>query len=234
MSKPILLIEDDQEIARIIRDHLSREGFTVTWASTGKEGWEDFREQSYHLVIVDLMLPEMDGITVLKNIRLQSDVPIMIVSARQEDEQKIQGLKLGADDYVTKPFSLNELTARVESQLRRYHQFHQPISNDANQHFSDGLQVNLKARIVQVQASEVYLTSKEFELLRLLSTYPYRTFSKIELYEHVWGQPDVSDNNTIHVHMKGLRTKLKDSVKSPKWIETVWGTGYRFIGEKLS
>src|SRR5690625_2213120 len=121
MQSRLLLVEDDPEIARIVRDMFLRESYAVTWATTGLEGWDDFQASNYDLVLVDLMLPEMDGFTLCKNIRLKSDVPLIIISARKEDEDKIEGLDLGADDYVAKPFSIKELKARVEAQLRRWH-----------------------------------------------------------------------------------------------------------------
>ena len=123
ISENILLVEDDKEIARIVRDHLRKEGFNVTWATTGKEGWDDFKQDVYDLVLVDLMLPEMDGFTLCKTIRKESDVPLLILSARAENESKIRGLDIGADDYLTKPFSLEELSARISSHLRRYRRY---------------------------------------------------------------------------------------------------------------
>ncbi|MBP3951881.1 response regulator transcription factor [Bacillus suaedae] len=230
----ILLVEDDKEIARICRDHLSRNGMRVTWASTGLEGWEDFKQASYDLVLVDLMLPEMDGFQLCKNIRLSSDVPLLIISAKQEDEAKIKGLDLGADDYITKPFSLVELTARVNSHLRRYQRYQGIEVAEKRFSFNDGLVIDLEQRMVKVDDSEKSLTSKEFAMLQLLMTHPCRTFSKSELYAQVWGEVDVDGNNTINVHIKSLRKKLGEHLKEPKWIETVWGTGYRFIGETLS
>ncbi|GGD13066.1 response regulator transcription factor [Pontibacillus salipaludis] len=228
----ILLVEDDPEIAKIIRDHLRRTGYEVTWASTGQEGWEDFKEECYQLVLVDLMLPEMDGLTLCKNIRLKSDVPLFIVSARQEDEQKVKGLSLGADDYVTKPFSLSELTARIESHLRRYQRFQGGGPPSSGHLYTGDLQIDVTKRLVTVEGTLVPLTAKEYEILVLMATHPHRTFSKGELYEHIWDQADTERNNTINVHVKSLRTKLGEKVKQPKWIETVWGTGYRFIGEQ--
>ncbi|WP_164908643.1 response regulator transcription factor [Halobacillus litoralis] len=234
MMVSILLVEDDKEIARIVQDHLNRQGMEVTWSSTGQEGWEDFQYDSYDLVLVDLMLPEMDGFQLCKNIRLRSDVPILIISAKQEDDSKIKGLDLGADDYVTKPFSLVELTARVQSHLRRYQRYKGVERTPETQSFTHGLRIDLERRAVFVEEKETPLTSKEFALLRLFVTHPRRTFSKGELYEHVWGEVDVAGNNTINVHIKSLRKKLGEQLKDPMWIETVWGTGYRFIGEAIS
>ncbi|QST00895.1 response regulator transcription factor [Pontibacillus sp. ALD_SL1] len=228
----ILLVEDDPEIAKIIGDHLRRAGYEMTWASTGQEGWEDFKKERYQLVLVDLMLPEMDGFTLCKNIRLKSDVPLLIVSARQEDEQKVKGLSLGADDYVTKPFSLSELTARIESHLRRYQRFQGLSVPSSVTLYTGDLQIDVTKRLVKIEEKVIPLTSKEYELLLLMADHPHRTFSKAELYEHIWDQADTEGNNTINVHVKSLRTKLGEKVKQPKWIETVWGTGYRFIGEQ--
>ncbi|SES15983.1 DNA-binding response regulator, OmpR family, contains REC and winged-helix (wHTH) domain [Gracilibacillus ureilyticus] len=229
----ILLVEDDLEIARICRDHLLRQGIAVTWASTGKEGWEDFNQGSFDLVLVDLMLPEMDGFQLCKNIRLNSDIPLLIISAKLEDEAKIKGLDLGADDYITKPFSLAELMARINSHLRRYQRYQgiEPQSSEIK--FNDGLVINGEQRLVYVYEKEILLTSKEFAMLQLFIQHPNRTFSKSELYEHVWGEVEGMGNNTINVHIKSLRTKLGEQMKEPKWIETIWGTGYRFIGEKM-
>ncbi|KGP90235.1 hypothetical protein N780_05895 [Pontibacillus chungwhensis BH030062] len=228
----ILLVEDDPEIAKIIGDHLRRTGYGVTWASTGQEGWEDFKKERYQLVLVDLMLPEMDGFTLCKNIRLKSDVPLLIVSARQEDKQKVKGLSLGADDYITKPFSLSELTARIESHLRRYQRFQGVSVLSSVTLYTGNLEIDVSKRLVKIEERVIPLTSKEYELLLLMADHPHRTFSKAELYEHIWDQADTEGNNTINVHVKSLRTKLGEKVKQPKWIETVWGTGYRFIGEQ--
>ncbi|TGB01405.1 response regulator transcription factor [Halobacillus salinus] len=226
----ILLVEDDKEIARIVQDHLRRQEMHVTWASTGKEGWEDFQSTSFDLILVDLMMPEMDGFQLCKNIRLKSEVPILIISAKQEDDSKIKGLGLGADDYVTKPFSLEELTARVQAHLRRYHRYQGIEQPTKLFSFTEGLVVDVEHRTVSVDEKEVMLTSKEFALLQLFITHPLRTFSKAELYEHVWGETNLEGNNTVNVHIKSLRNKLGEQLKQPKWIETVWGTGYRFIG----
>ncbi|HSH24574.1 MAG TPA: response regulator transcription factor [Massilibacterium sp.] len=229
----ILLVEDDQEIARIISDHLTRQGYTVTWASTGLEGWEDFQYDDYFLIIVDLMLPEMDGFTLCKNIRLASEVPIIITSARQEDEAKVKGLNLGADDYLTKPFSLVELTARIKSQIRRYERYTNKKIKSTTTYYKHGLAIDFKTKRVWLDQEEVLLTQKEKALLSLFVKHPQQVFSKQELYEHVWQQTDELGNNTVTVHVKGLRTKLKENSKDPKFIQTIWGTGYRFIGEQI-
>lgn len=231
----ILVVEDDQEIARIMKDHLERNDYAVTWASTGQEGWDDFQEMPFDLVLVDLMLPEMNGFTVCKNIRLASDLPLIIISARTEDEHKVKGLDIGADDYLTKPFSLSELTARVKSHLRRYNRYLDPNQQEQEDYcFRGGLVINFSQRRVSLDHQEVNVTSKEYAILGMLARKPYQTFTKQDLYEHVWGRVDAGGNNTIQVHIKSLRNKLGENMKAPRYIETVWGSGYRFIGEPLS
>ncbi|MDU5145682.1 MAG: response regulator transcription factor [Paenibacillus dendritiformis] len=214
MPAHLLLVEDDKEIARIVQDHLRRQGYKITWSSTGAEGWEDFHTGSFDLILVDLMLPEMDGYTLCRNIRLSSNVPLLIISARQEDESKVRGLELGADDYITKPFSLSELSARHKK-------------------YEGGLVIDEDRQLVTLEEEPISLTAKEWALLQLLAQHPQRAFSKKELYEQVWHQVNIEGNNTVSVHVKSLRTKLGEDIRDPRYIQTVWGTGYRFIGEML-
>lgn len=233
MTSRLLLVEDDPEIARIVRDMFLRGGYEVTWATTGLEGWEDFQAAPYDLVLVDLMLPEMDGLTLCKNIRFKSDVPMIIISARKEDEDKIEGLQFGADDYLAKPFSLAELKARVESHLRRWRRYQGEPVNTEKINYTNGLTACWDQHKILLCDEELSLTSKEFDLLKVLAENPQRVFSKSELYEHVWHQVDADGLHTVTVHIKSLRAKLKDPIKTPIFIQTVWGKGYRFIGEPL-
>lgn len=233
MKIKLLLVEDDPEIARIVRDMFLQEGYEVTWATTGLEGWEDFQSTTYDLVLVDLMLPEMDGLTLCKNIRFKSDVPMIIISARKEDEDKVEGLHFGADDYLAKPFSLAELKARVESHLRRWRRYNGVQVDTTKTNYTNGLTAIWDQHKIILHDHEIILTIKEFELLKLLAQNPQRVFSKSELYEHVWNQLDADGLHTVTVHIKSLRAKLKDPVKEPQFIQTVWGKGYRFIGEPL-
>lgn len=233
MQARILLVEDDPEIARVVRDMFVREGYEVTWATTGLEGWEDFQQGSYDIALIDIMLPEMDGLSLCKNIRWNSDIPLIIISARKEDEDKITGLGLGADDYVAKPFSLSELKARVESQLRRWRRYQGVPKNENKSTYNDDLTIYWDQHKVKIGDEEIPLTVKEFDLLKVLAQNPDRVFSKEELFEHVWRQVDQDGLHTITVHIKSLRSKLKDPVKTPKFIQTVWGKGYQFIGELL-
>ncbi|MBN6886457.1 DNA-binding response OmpR family regulator [Cytobacillus horneckiae] len=230
-KEKVLLVEDDPHIGRIVCDHLRKEGFFVTWSTTGIEGWDDFKHEDYSLVLVDLMLPEMDGFSLCKKIRMESNVPILIVSAKNEDSSKINGLNIGADDYITKPFSLDELHARIHSHLRRYRRF---INRHSQMHtFSGGLRVDEQTRTVYLYGKPVLLTVKEMELFLLMMKNPFKTFSKAELYEHVWQQEELNGNNTVTVHIKSIREKLNDHSKAAKFIQTVWGSGYRFIGEAI-
>lgn len=233
MTYKVLLVEDDRDIAEYIREYLLTKHYEVTWASTGREGWEDFTIGTYDIAIIDLMLPEMDGFTLCQNIRWISSIPLIILSARHEEDDKVKGLKLGADDYLTKPFSLRELEARIDSQLRRFHRFQGEEIREKSIQFHHELTIFPEKRIAVKDGQELGLTVKEFALLHLLSNNPHKTFSKKELYEHVWEQDDVDGNNTVTVHIKSLRTKLSDPTKNPYFIQTVWGTGYRFIGSRI-
>ncbi|MEA0565189.1 MULTISPECIES: response regulator transcription factor [Lysinibacillus] len=232
MKEKLLLIEDDAAIGRIVKDTLEQEGYCVTWATTGLEGLADFQAQPFDLVLVDWMLPEMDGLTVCQNIRWESDVPILMMSARKEEEDKVEGLQ-GADDYIAKPFSLEELKARVASHLRRWRRYHKQEPLEEQTAYANGLTIDWQREIVRVNQQEIALTQKEFALVRLLAKNPSQTFTKEELYQHIWQQATLEDTHTVTVHIKALREKLKDSVKNPNFIQTVWGKGYRFIGEPL-
>lgn len=232
MKEKILIVEDDDAIASIMKEHLTKEGYEVSWSSTGKEGLEDFKKEEFQLVMVDIMLPEMDGFTLCKNIRwLNEEVPIIIVSAKLTDSDKVKGLKLGADDYITKPFSLMEISARIEAHLRRNRKKENFTPLDRKLEFKNGLIIIPENNRVIVKEHEISLTSKEFEILLLMAQNPNKVFSKEELYKHIWKNIDVSGNNTVTVHIKALREKIKDNIKKPTFIQTVWGTGYKFIGE---
>ncbi|WP_108670698.1 response regulator transcription factor [Peribacillus acanthi] len=226
----ILVVEDDKEIATILVKFLRERDYQVTWASTGNEGWEDFKSGKYDMAIIDLMLPGMDGFTLCQNIRWSSQIPMLILSARHEEDDKVRGLKIGADDYMTKPFSLRELGARVESQLRRYGRYQEEIHHEDMLEYDGGLTIYPEKKEVILNSNSISLTSKEFSLLLLFCQNPQHAFTKKELYEHIWQQQEVSGNNTVTVHIKSLRDKLKDPLKNPLFIQTLWGQGYRFVG----
>ena len=228
----LLLVEDDVEIARIVKDTLTKEGYEVTWATTGLEGLEDFQQGVFDLVLVDWMLPEMDGIQLCESIRYNSEVPIIMISARKEDADKVEGLQ-GADDYLAKPFSLEELKARVASHLRRWKRYNNKENTSAKVCFQHGLTADFDKEQVFLGGEEINLTQKEYALLKLLAQHPHQLFTKENLYAQIWQQLELDDTNTVTVHIKGLREKLQDPVKTPHFIQTVWGKGYRFIGEPL-
>ena len=232
MKQQILLVEDDREIARIIKDTLMKEGYGVTWATTGIEGLEDFSSGNYDLILVDWMMPEMDGLSMIEHIRLQSDVPIIMISAKSNDADKVEGLQ-DADDYLAKPFSLEELKARVRSQLRRWQRYNKVQAADEVITFTHGLKIDWQKERIYLEDEEINLTQKEFALLKVLAQNPFELFTKEALYTHVWQQVELDQTHTVTVHIKALREKLKDPVKSPYFIQTVWGKGYRFIGEQL-
>lgn len=232
MLQQILLVEDDFEIARIIKDTLLLEGYHVTWATTGLEGLQDFQQQRFDLVLVDWMMPEMDGLTLMEHIRMESDVPIIMISARDAEADKVQGLQ-GADDYLAKPFSLAELKARVASQLRRWQRYNKIDEVAEVEIFEHSLTINWTKEIVVLHGEELALTQKELALLKVLMQNAGHILTKEQLYIHVWQQANFMDTNTVTVHIKALREKLQDPVKTPHFIQTVWGKGYRFIGERL-
>lgn len=232
MAQQILLVEDDREIARIIKDTLLKEGYAVTWATTGIEGLEDFTAGNYDLILVDWMMPEMDGLSMIEHIRLQSDVPIIMISAKSNETDKVTGLQ-DADDYLAKPFSLEELKARVRSQLRRWQRYNKDFAAEEINLYVHGLKIDWVKERVYIQETEVNLTQKEFDLLKVLAQNPFELFTKETLYTLVWHQIELDQTHTVTVHIKALREKLHDPVKSPNYIQTVWGKGYRFIGEQI-
>lgn len=232
MNEKILIVEDDEEIAMVIKEYLEKSGYYAVWASTGREGIDEFKNEEFQLCIIDIMMPEMDGFELCKNIRLKSQVPIIIVSAKSGDLDKVKGLRIGADDYITKPFSLIEIEARVQSHLRRYKMYNQ-IKNENIWQYKGELEINEDDREVRLKGEDIHITQKEFEILIIMAQNPRRTFTKRELYECIWNEEDIEGNNTVTVHIKSLREKLKDNPKNPRFIETVWGIGYKFIGERL-
>ncbi|ADK13850.1 MULTISPECIES: response regulator transcription factor [Clostridium] len=233
MGERLMIVEDDEAIANILKEHLEKEGYEVNWASSGKEGLEDFKTYEFALVMIDIMLPEMDGFTLCKNIRwINEDIPVVIISAKQTEMDKVKGLKLGADDYITKPFSLIEVSARIEAHLRRYKKVDRESAVNGILKFKNGLIIIPEEKKVTVNEKEIQMTIKEFELLSLMAQNPNKVFSKEELYHHIWESMDVEGNNTVTVHIKELREKIGDSSKNPTFIKTVWGVGYKFIGEK--
>ena len=227
MPKRILIIEDEKALASLLSDYLSADGLEVESRADGASGLEAALSGSFDLVLLDLMLPVMDGFEVCRRLRAERDVPVLILSARREDGDKIRGLGIGADDYVIKPFSPAELVARVKSHLSRYERLTGRAR--ADRWISDGsLSVNVEARRVKRNDAEVTLTAKEFDLLLLFIRNPDRAFTREEIYSRIWGDDLYVDPSNIAVHVRRLREKIEDDPSEPRHIETVWGVGYRW------
>ena len=227
MSK-ILIVEDEEAIADLEKDYLELSDFEVTIENTGDKGLEAALSGSYDLVILDLMLPGIDGFEVCKQIREEKDIPIIMVSAKKDDIDKIRGLGLGADDYMTKPFSPSELVARVKAHMARYDRL-----VGSNQKVNDiieirGLKIDKTARRVYVDGEERVFTTKEFDLLTFLAENPNHVYSKEELFREIWDMDSIGDIATVTVHIKKIREKIEFDTAKPQYIETIWGIGYRF------
>lgn len=226
--KRILIIEDDISIAELERDYLEINGFKVDIENTGDQGLEKAKMQKYDLIILDLMLPKVDGFEICRQIRSEKDTPILMVSAKKEDIDKIRGLGLGADDYMTKPFSPSELVARVKAHISRYERLTGSKTESRNQIEVRGLTIDESSRRVYVHGKEVLLTTKEFDLLVFLASNPNRVFKKEELFEKLWGLDSQGDISTVTVHIRKIREKIEKDPSNPQYIETIWGVGYRF------
>lgn len=227
MSK-ILIIEDEEVIADLEKDYLELSGFEVEIRNNGKDGLEAALNDDFSLVILDLMLPEMDGFEVCKRIREERNIPIIMVSAKKEDIDKIRGLGLGADDYMTKPFSPSELVARVKAHLNRYDRLVGSTQKKNDLIEIRGLQIDKTARRVWVDKEEKAFTTKEFDLLAFLAQNPNRVFTKEEIFREIWDMDSIGDIATVTVHIKKIREKIEYDSANPQYIETIWGVGYRF------
>ena len=226
----ILVCDDDKEIVDAIEIYLMQEGYEVYKAYDGEQALKVLKEKDIHLLIIDVMMPKLDGIHATLKIREYSSIPIIILSAKSEDTDKILGLNIGADDYVTKPFNPLELTARVKSQLRRYTQLNPQsnVSSSAKNEISiKGLIINKDNHKVIVYGEEIKLTPIEFDILYLLASNPGRVFSTDEIFERVWNEKVYEANNTVMVHIRRLRGKMKEDTRQNKIITTVWGVGYK-------
>ena len=229
MVKKILIIEDDISIAELQRDYLEIDGFVVDIALTGEEGLHKALNDQVDLILLDLMLPGVDGFQICKTIRTEKDIPILMVSAKKEDIDKIRGLGLGADDYIVKPFSPSELVARVKAHISRYERL---ISREPQKDIISirGLRMDKESRRVYVNNREVIFTTKEFDILLFLAMHPDHVFSKEQLFERLWGIDSFGDISTVTVHIRKIREKIEVDASHPQYIETIWGAGYRFKG----
>ncbi|TMV52956.1 response regulator transcription factor [Paenibacillus mesophilus] len=225
----ILIIEDETTIAQLERDYFELNGFSVDLCHTGKEGLQLALRDDYNLIILDLQLPGIDGFEICRQIREAKEVPILIISAKKEEIDKIRAFNLGADDYITKPFSPSEIVARAKAHLTRYERLlgkQEAPPKDVIQ--IRGLAIDKASRRVFVRNKEVVFTSREFGLLEFLASNPNRVFSKDDLFERIWGMDSNGDIATVTVHIRRLREKIEADPSNPQYIETVWGAGYRF------
>ena len=225
----ILIIEDDKDIAALEKDFLEINGFSVTIEENGIKGAERALSEGFSLILLDLMLPGKDGVSVCREVRAKIDIPIIMVTARGEDADKVRGLGLGADDYITKPFSMAELVARVKAHLARYERLTQNAGGKKTGELDFGwLQINPASRRVFLNGAEIILANKEYELLAFLAAHEEMVFSKEQLYDKIWGEDMCGEIQTVAVHINRLREKIELDPAHPLHIQTVWGAGYRF------
>ena len=224
----ILIVEDEVAIADLEKDYLELSDFAVDICNTGDEGLEAALKGNYDLVILDLMLPGLDGFEVCRRIREEKDIPILMVSAKKDDIDKIRGLGLGADDYMTKPFSPSELVARVKAHMARYERLVGTQKPQNEMVEIRGIRIDKTARRVYVDGVERTFTTKEFDLLTFLAEHPNHVFTKDELFREIWDMDSIGDIATVTVHIKKIREKIEKDSSKPEYIETIWGVGYRF------
>lgn len=227
MSK-ILIVEDESAIAELEKDYLELSGFEVEVANDGQIGLDKAMTESYDLIILDLMLPGVDGFEICRQVRTEKNTPIIMVSAKKDDIDKIRGLGLGADDYMTKPFSPSELVARVKAHMARYERLVGSAMEENKIIEIRGLKIDTTARRVWVNGEEKTFTTKEFDLLTFLASHPNHVYTKDELFSEIWDMESIGDIATVTVHIKKIREKIEFDTSKPQYIETIWGVGYRF------
>ena len=223
----ILVCDDDREIAGAVEIYMRNEGYEVFKAFDGMQALDICSRETIHLIIMDVMMPKMDGIQATMRIREEKNIPIIMLSAKSEDYDKITGLNIGADDYITKPFNPMELIARVKSQLRRYTRLGSIEKHSGNVYTTGGLKVDDEKKIVTVDGEEVVMTPTEYGIIRLLAREPGRVFSIDQIYEEVWNEPSYDSNNTVAVHIRRIREKIEINPKNPRYLKVVWGIGYK-------
>lgn len=227
MQSRILLVEDDVSIQEMVETYLTKEGFAVEKAADGESGLIKFSQGSFDLIILDIMMPKIDGFEVVKLIREKSAVPILMMSARDTDVDKAIGLGLGADDYICKPFSMIELSARVKAGIRRSTKYSAPLEKKEEVIHIGDLKIDVINYTAWKKGEVIKLTSKEFELLKLFSKNCNRVFTKAQIYYHIWNEEYYGDENVINVHIRRLREKIEDDPSNPKYLKTLWGIGYK-------
>lgn len=230
----ILIADDDKEIRNLLKIYLERELYMVDTAINGDEALQLFNQNNYNLVILDIMMPKVDGIEVCRKLRDKTNVPILMLTAKDHEVDKILGLSIGADDYITKPFSMHEVVARVKALMRRFLVLgsNNTVQEKTTLAFK-GLTINLNTYTVHTNKEEINLTGKELELLKFFTSNPGQVFTKTQLFRNVWDDNYIEDDNTVMVHIRKLRKKIEIDPSNPKFIQTIWGIGYKFVGEKL-
>ena len=229
-KKTILVVDDDHEIVRAITITLEREGYHVLNAYDGLQALDCVTSREVHLIIIDVMMPKLDGLSAVMKIREKKNLPIIILSAKGEDSDKILGLSMGADDYISKPFNPMELVARVKSQLRRYTDLGDINTRSDNVIVNGRLTFKLDEHVLYADGEPVKLTATETKIVELLMKHPGRIFPAEEIYSRIWNEPAYSAENTVMVHIRRLREKLHEPARNPKFIKTVWGVGYKIEG----
>ena len=227
MSK-ILIVEDELAIAELEKDYLELSGFTVEVCTDGTQGLAKSLQNDYDLIILDLMLPGVDGFEICRQVRAEKNTPIIMVSAKKDDIDKIRGLGLGADDYMTKPFSPSELVARVKAHMARYERLIGSAVEENKVIEIRGIKIDTTARRVWVNGEERTFTTKEFDLLTFLASHPNHVYTKDELFSEIWDMESIGDIATVTVHIKKIREKVEMDTAKPQYVETIWGVGYRF------
>lgn len=230
MQKHILLVEDDEAIREMVDNYLTMEGFQVTTATNGEEALQNCLQNIFDLVILDIMIPKLNGLEVLKIIREQAALPIIIMSAKDSDVDKALGLGLGADDYIAKPFSMLEFSARVKAVIRRATKYSSQAEQKQEVLEIDNLKIDIVNFSITKSGQEIKLTSKEFSILKLFVTNRHRVFTKEQIYQMIWKDAYYGDENIINVHIRRLREKMEDDPSHPHYIKTLWGIGYKFEG----
>ncbi|PFX65027.1 DNA-binding response regulator [Bacillus toyonensis] len=230
----ILIADDDKEIRNLLKIYLERELYMVDTAINGDEALQLFNQNNYNLVILDIMMPKVDGIEVCRKLRDKTNVPILMLTAKDHEVDKILGLSIGADDYITKPFSIHEVVARVKALMRRFLVLgsNNTVQEKTTLAFK-GLTINLNTYTVHTNKEAINLTGKELELLKFFTSNPGQVFTKTQLFRNVWDDNYIEDDNTVMVHIRKLRKKIEIDPSNPKFIQTIWGIGYKFVGEKL-
>lgn len=226
-AQTILIVEDEASIAEVVTLYLKRAGYSVQTASDGKRAMNIFERERIDFVILDIMLPEVDGLALTRWLRDRSDVPIIMLTARREEMDRIAGLEIGADDYVVKPFSPQELVSRVRAVMRRLGREQAEAGNERSLSF-ENLSIDPLSRAVKVKGEEIELTAKEFDMLYLLARHPKQVFTREQLLERVWGGAQYIDPGTVTVHVRRLREKIEEDPSHPARLLTVWGVGYKF------